>query len=108
VDGVGNIYVLSDGSGTVFKYSPGGKLLARFSSSGDEPGQFRAPLDIAVDGQGRIYVSDFKGIQVFASDGRYLDQFDVPGVAFGMEFNDQGELWVVSNKPAVMKYQIKP
>jgi len=108
VDGVGNIYVLSDSRGTVFKYSPDGKLLARFGSSGDEPGQFRAPLDIAVDGQGRIYVSDMKGIQVFANDGRYLDQFNVPGAPFGMEFNDQGELWVVSNKPAVMKYQIKP
>jgi DNA-binding beta-propeller fold protein YncE len=107
VDGVGNIYLLADSSGSVYKYSPDGILQARFGSSGDEPGQFRAPLDIAVDGQGRIYVSDVKGIQVFANDGRYLGHFDVPGAPFGMEFNDQGELWVVTNAPAVMKYQIQ-
>jgi DNA-binding beta-propeller fold protein YncE len=107
VDGVGNIYLLADSSGSVYKYTPDGILQARFGSNGDEPGQFRAPLDIAVDGQGRIYVSDVKGIQVFAGDGRYLDKFDIPGAPFGIEFNDQGELWVVTNQPAALKYQIR-
>ena len=106
VDGVGNIYLLTDGDQPIMKYSPQGRLLMRFSSDGDEPGQLRAPSAIAVDGQGRIYVSDIQGIQVFASDGRYLDRFDIEGYAFDMAFNQQGELWAVSNLPKIIKYHI--
>lgn len=105
VDGVGNIYLLSD-EDYVQVYSPTGRLLSRFGSDGDEQGQFRAPQDLAVDGQGRVYVSDINGIQVFASDGRYLDFISVEGVAFGMVFDEQGYLWLVSNRPRVMKYHI--
>lgn len=106
VDGLGNIYLIGDDTSTIYKYAPDGQLLARFGSEGDEPGQFRAPETIAVDGQGRIYVSDFKGIQVFATDGRYLGKFNVQGFAYGLDFTDQGELWVVTNKPQVTEYKI--
>jgi ribosomal protein L7/L12/outer membrane protein assembly factor BamB len=106
VDGVGNIYLIGDDTSTIYKYAPDGHLLAHFGSEGDETGQLRSPATIAVDGQGRIYISDFKGIQVFATDGRYLGQFDVQGFAFGMDFTDQGNLWVVTNKPQVFQYKI--
>ena len=106
VDGVGNIYLIGDDTSTIYKYAPDGQLLSRFGSEGDEPGQFSAPETIAVDGQGRIYVSDFKGIQVFATDGRYLGQFNVQGFAYGLDFTDQGELWVVTNKPQATEYKI--
>lgn len=106
-DAVGNIYILSYSSSAVLKYAPDGRLLTRFGSEGEEKGQFRYPQDIAVDGQGRIYVSDSDGIKVFASDGRYLDEFNVPGgVAFGIEFDNQGNLWVVTNKPQVLEYKL--
>jgi hypothetical protein len=105
VDGVGNIYLLTR-SESIVVLSPEGSLLSRFGSSGDEPGQLRAVGAIAVDGQSRIYVSDIKGIQVYQPDGRYLDLIDVPGYAFGLEFDSQGGLWVVSNEPAVIKYRI--
>ena len=73
VDGLGNVYALSGGHDiAVFKFSPEGRFINRFGSSGEQPGQFRAAHAIAVDGQGRIYVSDVKGIQVFGPDGRYL------------------------------------
>ncbi|HKQ99157.1 MAG TPA: hypothetical protein VJT09_00710 [Pyrinomonadaceae bacterium] len=105
VDGLGNIYALSDGSDSgVFKFSPEGRFLNRFGSSGEEPGQFRALHAIAVDGRGRIYVSDVKGIQVFDSNGRYLDVFKVDGnVAFGLTFNDRNELFVAA-RTQVIKY----
>jgi sugar lactone lactonase YvrE len=61
---------------------------------------------IAVDGQGRIYVSDIKGIQVFDSNGRYLETFNVEGnVAFGMVFNDKNELFVAA-RTQVIKYRL--
>ena len=107
VDAVGNIYVLSDSSASVLKYTPDGRLLTRFGSEGEEEGQFDLPYSIAVDGQGRIYVSDIDGISVFASDGRYLDEFNVPGgVAFGIEFDDRGNLWAVTNQPKVLKFKV--
>ena len=105
VDAVGNIYLLSDSSASVLKYAPDGRLLTRFGSEGEEKGQFDFPRGIAVDGQGRIYVSDSDGIKVFASDGRYLDEFNVPGgLAMGIEFDNQGDLWAVTIKPRVIKF----
>ena len=103
-DGLGNVYVLGSFNDAVFKYSPEGRFLNKFGGGGDGAGQFRAPQAIAVDGQGRVYVSDIKGIQVFDGDGRYLETFKVDGsVAFGMVFNDKNELFVVA-RTQVIKY----
>lgn len=105
-DGIGNIYVLGSFNDAVFKYSPDGRFLNKFGGSGDQPGQFRAVQAIAVDGQGRVYVSDIKGIQVFDADGRYLETFKVDGnVAFGMVFNDRDEL-LVAARTQVLKYKL--
>lgn len=101
VDGLGNIYALGSFNNAVFKFSPEGKYLTRFGSEGDQPGQFRAPSAIAVDGKGRVYVSDFKGIQVFDGNGRYLAVFDPGGTASGMVFNDKDELFVAARKHVV-------
>jgi len=108
VDGLGNIYALGAINEEVFKYSPQGKFITRFGSSGDEPGQFRAVEDIAVDGQGRVYVSDIKGVQVFDPNGRYLATILVEkGVPFGITINDQNELFVTT-RDLVYKYAINP
>jgi DNA-binding beta-propeller fold protein YncE len=98
IDGLGNIYALGSFSNAVFKFSPEGKFITRFGDDGDQPGQFRAPSAIAVDGKGRVYVSDFKGVQVFDTNGRYLTVFDTDGVASGMVFNDKNELFVAARK----------
>lgn len=102
VDGLGNIYALGSFTSAVFKFSPEGKFLNRFGGSGDQSGQFRAAHAIAVDGKGRVFVSDIKGIQVFDSDGRYLTVFKPGGSAFGMVFNDKNEL-VVAARNKVLK-----
>lgn len=104
VDGLGNIYALGTFNGAVFQFTPDGKFVNRFGADGDEPGQFRAPNAIAADGQGRVYVGDIKGIQVFAPDGRYLDRLAVEGVAFGIAFDAQNALWVVTNSETVFKF----
>ena len=106
VDGLGNIYALGSFNNAVFKFTPEGKYLTRFGSDGDQPGQFRAPSAIAVDGKGRVYVSDLKGIQVFDGNGRYLTVFDPGGTASGMVFNDKNELFVAARKH-VLKLALK-
>ena len=96
VDGLGNVYALGTFSNAVFKFSPEGKFITRFGDAGEQPGQFRAPQAIAVDGKGRVYVSDIKGVQVFDTNGRYLTVFNPEGIASGMVFNDKNELFVAS------------
>ncbi|HEU4834063.1 MAG TPA: NHL repeat-containing protein [Pyrinomonadaceae bacterium] len=106
VDGAGYIYALGRFNNGVFKFARDGKFMNRFGSDGDQPGQFRAPYSIAVDGYGRIYVGDMKGIQVFDANGRYLTLLDLKGMAFGMVFNDKNELFVVA-RDHVIKYEVQ-
>jgi DNA-binding beta-propeller fold protein YncE len=106
VDGSGYIYALGRFNNGVFKFASDGKFMNRFGGAGDQPGQLRAPYSIAVDGHGRVYVGDTKGIQVFDADGRYLTIVDVKGVAFGMVFNDKNELFVIA-RDRVVKYAVQ-
>ena len=99
LDGQGNFYILGNFARQVFKFDRTGKFVDTIGSRGDEPGQFSAVNSIAVDSQGRIYVGDNKGIQVFSNDGRYLDVFDIPkSVASGMAFDDQDNLWIAARE----------
>ena len=106
VDGSGTVYALGRFNNAVFKFGRDGKYVNRFGGSGDQPGQFRAPYSIAVDGYGRVYVGDIKGIQVFDADGRFLTVLKTKGVAFGMVFNDKNELFVVA-RDHVTKYAVQ-
>ncbi|HEX7955584.1 MAG TPA: hypothetical protein VF508_01490 [Pyrinomonadaceae bacterium] len=102
-DGVGNVYVLGDSAGAVFKFAPDGRFLTRFGGDGDEPGLFRAPYAIAVDNRGRVYVADFKGVQVFDPNGRYVELIKFRGAGSGLVFNDRDELFVAA-RTAVYKF----
>ena len=105
IDGLGNIFALGTFNNGVFKFGPDGKFLTRFGDAGEQPGQFRAPYSIAVDGKGRVYVSDIKGVQVFDSNGRYITVFKPEGSVFGMIFNDKGELFIAA-RTKVLRYVI--
>ena len=106
VDGSGYIYALGRFNNAVFKFTPDGKFMNRFGGAGDQSGEFRAAYSIAVDGYGRVYVGDIKGIQVFDANGRYLTTVDVKGMAFGMVFNDKNELFVIARE-YVVKYAVQ-
>ncbi len=105
IDGLGNIYALGTFNNAVFKFGPDGKFLTRFGDGGNEAGQFRAAFAVAVDGQGRVYVSDIKGIQVFDANGRYLKVFKAEGLAFDMEINDNNEMFIAARNK-VLKYAL--
>lgn len=106
VDGTGSIYALGRFNNAVFKFGRDGKFINRFGDGGDQPGQFRAAYSIAVDGYGRVYVGDTKGIQVFDGNGRYLTVVKLKGMAFGIVFNDKNELFVVA-RDRVMKFAVQ-
>jgi DNA-binding beta-propeller fold protein YncE len=107
-DGVGNIYALGAFNDAVFKFTADGRFVTQFGGKGDEPGQFTAPSAIAVDNQGRVYVSDFKGVQVFDANGRYLGLIKVKGAASGLTFNDRNELFVVARTQVYKFAPFKP
>lgn len=99
VDGEGNFYILGNFARQVFKFDRTGKFVDVIGGEGNQPGQFNAVNAIAVDSQGRIYISDSKGVQVFSRDGRYLDVFEIPkSVASGMAFDDEDNLWIAARE----------
>ena len=61
---------------------------------------------VEIDGKGRIFISDIKGIQVFSNDGRYLDVIKVQYFAYGLTFDDQGKLYVTTNQKKIEKYKL--
>jgi DNA-binding beta-propeller fold protein YncE len=106
VDGIGNIYALGTFNNAVFKFSPDGKFVQRFGSEGDAQGKFSAPGSIAVDGSGRVYVGDFKGIQVFDGNGVYQSLIKVTGSVRSMTFDSQNNLYFSTQKDQIFKFSV--
>jgi sugar lactone lactonase YvrE len=112
-DGLGNMYVVGSFNYYVLKFSPDGKYVNRFGgeasdASSNEPGKFSTPNAIAVDGYGRVYVSDFWDIKVFDSDGAYLRKIDINnGAPFGLVFDGQNDLYTATSDRHVVKYVIQ-
>jgi len=104
-DGQGDLLALGEFNNAVFRFDSSGRFVNRFGSQGDEPGQLRAPMSIGVDGQGRVYVGDIWGVEVFDRDGRFLRRIEVEGSPFGLTFDDDGSLWIV-NGTQVLKYEV--
>lgn len=102
-DGAGDLLALGLFNNGVFRYNSTGRFINRFGSEGDEPGQLRAPGAIAIDGEGRVYVGDIWGVEVFDREGRFVRRMEVEGVPFGLAFDDAGFLWMV-NGTQVFKY----
>ena len=94
VDGLGNIFVLSDN--LVYTFSPQGKYLNHFGSHGSGPGQFNHTGSIAVDGQGQIYIGDSRVVHVFSPEGQFLADFPAGVSVDAMAFDEKASLWVVS------------
>jgi sugar lactone lactonase YvrE len=66
------VYVADYGNHRIQKFNHQGALLTKFGNSGYAYGQFSYPSDVAVDGQGNVYVSEDSRIQILTADGRYL------------------------------------
>ena len=59
----------------MYKYDAEGNLIKKWGEWGMEPGNFRQPHALAMDSQGRLFVSDRGNdrIQIFDQDGNLLD-----------------------------------
>ncbi|MFQ6013927.1 MAG: PA14 domain-containing protein [Anaerolineae bacterium] len=75
-----NLYVADAGGSRVVKYSAAGSRLAIIGQKGSGPGQFLETCDVAVDGNGDLYVVDVanRRVQHLDSLGVYLGEWSIP------------------------------
>jgi sugar lactone lactonase YvrE len=79
----GTVYVV--GGNLVSHYTESGGLIAAWGSTGSGDGQFQAPLDVAVDADGYVYVTDWLNhrIQKFTAAGGFVAKWGSQGAANG-------------------------
>ena len=85
----GHIYV-SDGYGNsrIVKFTSQGKFVMAWGEKGKAQGEFDAPHTLAIDNEGKVYVGDRENfrVQIFDSDGRFLNQWSHLGSPWGLYF----------------------
>lgn len=107
VDGAGNIYLVDSSADTIYKFSASGDYAGTVGAAGHAPGQLNNPRAIGFDGQGRMYVHDNQGIQVFDPSGAYLATLPVEGLGFDMKVTGDNRLvFMDRNANKVFVYQL--
>lgn len=93
-------FVVSDGYGNtrVLKFDRNGTFVKMWGTGGTGPSQFDTPHAIATDRNGRIYVADRSNdrVQIFDSDGNFLDQWPNISNPYTLRVSEDGYLWVSS------------
>lgn len=81
-DAANNLYVLDAGNRRVVVFDARGRFVRVLGGPGAGPGEFMAPLQVAVAPDGRVAVSDLgrRAFSVFGPDGRFQ-----AGVPFGAQ-----------------------
>jgi DNA-binding beta-propeller fold protein YncE len=101
VSPAGDIYV-ADGYGNsrVVKFSRTGKYVTEWGKKGKAPGEFHLVHAIFLDGKGRVYVGDRENdrIQIFDTDGKYLDQWRECGAPFGLFLQNGARMLVADGR----------
>jgi sugar lactone lactonase YvrE/DNA-directed RNA polymerase subunit RPC12/RpoP len=109
VAGTGDVYVMDRWKGEIYHLDANGRFRDRFGgrSKPGEPGM-SAPQGLAIDGRGRVYVSDMMGgIHVFDADGRFIEEFGDDLNPFGITFNDRDDLFTSNrNDHEVVRYRL--
>lgn len=109
VAGTSEMYVLDRWTGEVYRLDAAGRFVDRFGGHGDRPEQLRSPSEVALDGRGRVFVSDTgRGIRVFTPEGHFVGAFGGNKVVFGFAFTDRDELYAAArNDHQIVKYRLK-
>jgi DNA-binding beta-propeller fold protein YncE len=92
----GDVYVTDGyGSARVVKFSHDGKYILQWGSRGKGPGEFGLPHNVVTDAQGRVYVADRDNqrIEVFDSNGKFLDQWTGTGGISGLFMTRDQRIW---------------
>ena len=94
----GDVFV-TDGYGNsrVVKFSKKGEFIRSWGSKGTEPGEFNLPHTIVMDAAGRLLVGDRENhrIQIFDTEGNFLDQWTGYGAPYGLFMTPDDTLFMV-------------
>lgn len=105
-------FLLGDGyqNGRIVRYNAEGELQSEFGSVGSGPGEFDLIHGVAVDREGRIYVSDRRNhrIQIFAEDGTYLDEWPDIWDPVAIMIDENDFVWVLdATLNRILKYDLE-
>ena len=77
----GNIYIADHDNHRIQVLNPDLTFSHTFGTKGSAEGQFKNPVDVAIDGRGLVYVTDCLNhrIQTFTPEGQFLFQFGIEG-----------------------------
>ena len=91
IDSKNDIYVVNTPHNHVYKFTPDGKESPSWGPPGSN-GQYQAPVSIAIGPDDTVYVGDgqFRTIQSYDSNGRFLNVFGSFGQADGQFYLLQG------------------
>jgi DNA-binding beta-propeller fold protein YncE/4-amino-4-deoxy-L-arabinose transferase-like glycosyltransferase len=80
-------------------------FVSAWGSQGTGPGEFNEPRDVAVDGEGRLYVADTgnRRVQIFDSGGQFIASWNGRKEEFveplALVVDSQGDLYVLDSGP---------
>ena len=89
------------GSHRVLVFDTNDALVRQFGAEGAGDGEFSFPNAVAVDRQGRVYVSDSNNrrVQVFSADGTFLSRIGAPAIRLaaprGIAVDGEDRLFIV-------------
>jgi DNA-binding beta-propeller fold protein YncE/DNA-directed RNA polymerase subunit RPC12/RpoP len=109
VDGLGNSYLLNGSGDALYLFDANGQFRDILASKGEAPGQLNFPMNVAVGGDGRIYLINNSQIQVLDSNGAFLNGFDIDysnGSPFDLTLDLQGNLYLITSSGHISKYRV--
>ena len=117
VDAAGFVYVADRINNCVHKFTLDGNFLEKFGradgNSGSADGEFNAPIDVAVDSKGYVYVGErFNSgrIQIFDNSGKHVATFGESGPfagVTGLDVDDNGHLYVSDSNNYIWRITYK-
>ena len=91
----GNIFIFDAGNYRVLKFDSDGNFICSFGRKGQGPGEFQSDGDMAIDNQGKVYITKDNNLSIFDNDGKYINQISVlPNYLqrpMSLVFNGQGQ-----------------